>query len=469
MKFCSNCNLEYDDKYAFCHKCGNKLEVKEDKPVCPNCGKVIEKVAEFCPFCGTAITDTRSIFDSNTNINTQKENQSNLKSYKEIVEEAQNDPERTETFESVSKGIGKMLIFCVVIPFLLLVIYGFYEYKTQNKNNSSANSSGANDTMATTNVVSNSSPNKNINLKNSVIPDNFEPFKALDATIYLPRKFKKYDNPTVGNLNQGIESGIALAGEVEKNDNTEKDYRLNRFNVMVMFAKSPELLKLKSSEEESALEATFKRYWQSSGQTSKVATKRELLSKQFCKTNNGHKYLRAVFISGIPNKPNIDVLHNVAFYIFGDTMYHVDLDALRNNEKHNNDFEVILNTFDASSKKVAIEIENEAIAFYKLYHKATENGDYELAFSCLSPNLQRDMGGFDKYLESAEKKDVKETYEVRYAEALSSLGNNTIELAYLLRSNFGNEFRGKAKLKKEGGKWMIVSDQGKKLIDVNKS
>ena len=61
MKFCQKCNLEYDDKFAFCQKCGSKLEIKQEKPVCSNCGKVIETDGDFCPFCGSAIVVSKPV------------------------------------------------------------------------------------------------------------------------------------------------------------------------------------------------------------------------------------------------------------------------------------------------------------------------------------------------------------------------------------------------------------------------
>ena len=57
MKICSNCNLEYEDKFAFCHKCGSKLQVKIDQSFCPYCGNSIETDGEFCPFCGNTLKD----------------------------------------------------------------------------------------------------------------------------------------------------------------------------------------------------------------------------------------------------------------------------------------------------------------------------------------------------------------------------------------------------------------------------
>lgn len=55
MRICDKCQLEYDDKFTYCQKCGNKLNVKEEKKICSNCGKEIETDGEFCPFCGEII------------------------------------------------------------------------------------------------------------------------------------------------------------------------------------------------------------------------------------------------------------------------------------------------------------------------------------------------------------------------------------------------------------------------------
>ena len=316
MKVCSKCNLEYDDKFAFCHKCGSKLELKEEKPVCPSCGNEIETDGEFCPYCGTVLATKNGIA-----------NQQHTKSNQVV-----------ESSDSKDKTFTKFFAIIAVL-FFAFFVYAASDYSRSEPRHSPES---VNQIQSSTQTVS------NVKTNDAVIPGDFDPVKILNATIYLPRRFRKFDSPSIGNSNQGIESGIALVGEVEKNDNTEKDYRLNRFNVMVMFARSSELLKMKPSEEESALESTFNQYWQSNRQASKVSTKRELISKEFCRTNKGHKYLKAKFISGIPDKPNIDLLHNVAFYIFGDTMYHIDLDAMvRTNGKHDKDFDTILNTFDA--------------------------------------------------------------------------------------------------------------------------
>ena len=49
MKFCQKCHLEYDNKYSFCQKCGNKLI---DDSHCPQCNELLEMEYLFCPYCG---------------------------------------------------------------------------------------------------------------------------------------------------------------------------------------------------------------------------------------------------------------------------------------------------------------------------------------------------------------------------------------------------------------------------------
>ena len=53
MKICPKCQLEYDDEFAFCSKCGVPLIVKPQEYFCPTCGKSLgEKFDSFCPYCG---------------------------------------------------------------------------------------------------------------------------------------------------------------------------------------------------------------------------------------------------------------------------------------------------------------------------------------------------------------------------------------------------------------------------------
>ena len=61
MKFCPSCQLEYDDKYEFCHQCGSKLQMKEDRSFCHHCGKKIVTDGDFCPFCGKSLVYAKPI------------------------------------------------------------------------------------------------------------------------------------------------------------------------------------------------------------------------------------------------------------------------------------------------------------------------------------------------------------------------------------------------------------------------
>ena len=66
MKICLNCKLEYEDKYAFCHKCGSKLQEKIVYIFCPYCGKRFETQEEYCPYCGQCLKD-ESLIDNKQN------------------------------------------------------------------------------------------------------------------------------------------------------------------------------------------------------------------------------------------------------------------------------------------------------------------------------------------------------------------------------------------------------------------
>ena len=68
MKFCPNCNLEYEAKYAFCNKCGSKLQEKIEHNFCPYCGNKVETDGEYCPFCGNSLKETDAV-SVNDNIN----------------------------------------------------------------------------------------------------------------------------------------------------------------------------------------------------------------------------------------------------------------------------------------------------------------------------------------------------------------------------------------------------------------
>lgn len=63
MKECVNCKALLEDDELFCHECGTKQEIKEEKDnteesiasevkFCIHCGVKIEADSTFCPFCG---------------------------------------------------------------------------------------------------------------------------------------------------------------------------------------------------------------------------------------------------------------------------------------------------------------------------------------------------------------------------------------------------------------------------------
>ncbi|MBO6186234.1 MAG: SEL1-like repeat protein [Chryseobacterium sp.] len=55
MKFCPNCQKDFDDKFIFCHYCGGKLQEKIKLIFCPYCGNKIETDGQFCPYCGNIL------------------------------------------------------------------------------------------------------------------------------------------------------------------------------------------------------------------------------------------------------------------------------------------------------------------------------------------------------------------------------------------------------------------------------
>lgn len=59
MKYCNNCNKEYNDNINFCPICGNQIGTPEEQiKYCPNCGKELNDSEKFCPNCGKSITAT---------------------------------------------------------------------------------------------------------------------------------------------------------------------------------------------------------------------------------------------------------------------------------------------------------------------------------------------------------------------------------------------------------------------------
>lgn len=57
MKSCPKCQTKYDDKFEFCHHCGQRLQNIVEKTFCPYCGNKLDVQGEYCPFCGKSLID----------------------------------------------------------------------------------------------------------------------------------------------------------------------------------------------------------------------------------------------------------------------------------------------------------------------------------------------------------------------------------------------------------------------------
>lgn len=75
MKYCSQCNKQFDTPGNFCPQCGNRLGEITNTTFCPNCGKKLEVETKFCDSCGIRIDDkqTGSINVSMEKTNTTKQ------------------------------------------------------------------------------------------------------------------------------------------------------------------------------------------------------------------------------------------------------------------------------------------------------------------------------------------------------------------------------------------------------------
>ena len=55
MKYCTQCNKQFETHGSFCPKCGNKLAEVERTMYCPNCGKQVATGISFCDSCGAKL------------------------------------------------------------------------------------------------------------------------------------------------------------------------------------------------------------------------------------------------------------------------------------------------------------------------------------------------------------------------------------------------------------------------------
>lgn len=142
MKLCNSCQLEFDDKYLFCSKCGGKLQDKNDKVFCPYCGNKIETDGEYCPFCGELLIDAEPVvvnssrkaieknkplktivqpnFETSQEQNIAQGNATPQIKPKTSINGNNNKPEIQE--ESTSKSVLKLILYVIGAFVLFLII-----------------------------------------------------------------------------------------------------------------------------------------------------------------------------------------------------------------------------------------------------------------------------------------------------------------------------------------------------------
>jgi len=141
MKICLNCNLEYDNKFAFCHRCGRKLQEKIKQNYCPYCGNKIETDGEYCPFCGELLIDAepkpcisssaleydvslKTAVQSNFAISTKQSSAQKLVMSQIKSKYANDDADNTSRIEeeSTTKSVLKLILYIVGAFILFFII-----------------------------------------------------------------------------------------------------------------------------------------------------------------------------------------------------------------------------------------------------------------------------------------------------------------------------------------------------------
>lgn len=62
---CKKCGTYTDVDMTVCSKCGNQLDIKN----CPECGKKIDAIHAFCPYCGHAFKHTWTQAEQDDSVN----------------------------------------------------------------------------------------------------------------------------------------------------------------------------------------------------------------------------------------------------------------------------------------------------------------------------------------------------------------------------------------------------------------
>lgn len=295
MKYCPKCQIEYSDKFAFCKKCGQKLEIQ------PQHFQV-------------------------TSSNTEPENSIGNK-----------------------RDSKKWMVIGVVVV-ALLVFFAVGGNTLTNKNTQGNIPDMRIQKQDLTKNTVNSSNSSSMVLKKSLIPDGYMAVDVVGRNIYLPKNFirikeeeKMFDTSSVNSsYNSKIEkAGVALYGLIDNNGAGENNI-LKRYEVVVSFSQSPSFQNLKPHIEDKSFEEAFK------GTKNMVSQSADfrLISKEICKNNDGHRYLKVVYVVSEKGNPDNKLLIHYAVTYFDGTMYGIFLRTPpETNGKFDRDFNIILNTF----------------------------------------------------------------------------------------------------------------------------
>ena len=150
MKICPNCQIEYEDKFAFCHQCGSKLQEINEQNFCPYCGNKVETEGDFCPFCGNSFNENNSVTMSAPVVDNYYNPVNNSKS-EPIAENGEDESTFKTVIKSIfyiigllilwfiikviGKGLGKMAVnngyglHMAVLGVIVLLLYLYFSFK----------------------------------------------------------------------------------------------------------------------------------------------------------------------------------------------------------------------------------------------------------------------------------------------------------------------------------------------------
>ena len=117
--------------------------------------------------------------------------------------------------------------------------------------------------------------------------------------------------------------------------------------------------------------------------------------------------------------------------------------------------------------QINISLGDEAVNFFRSYHMAITNKNYRVAYGCLGSQLQRELGGYNKYV-SGFSNTVSSVVQDAY---IASAQGDTVRVGYVLLAkdkdaNYNiiqQRFRGEVVLKKINGLWKIVDNHANRI------